>query len=257
MSVNEHTAVLRAAIPNVPEVGVGTTADTMFAVRRELPSAGLNHVLPFSFTYNGVTDDIRENLTHLPLGDPARFKDELSLHRATGVFNYHFSKQIALHLDGKPVEKHWAPLFEDERARKLDPGTQLCLGMIAHIGGDLSRTVDEANASEDYINYDYPRIDSILRHRAYKVANLFVPLGGSKLITDTAMEYIVKGRKNALKDYYRMQGKSEDEKQAVVAKSHERTAALGNKILSHGYRGRFFIRVIAPKFKQSELMRAS
>lgn len=236
MEVNQPVLALRESLPKEPMWGVHNVVESMATVHRKLRAADLRHIEPFAMVYHGVTEDVQEDIeTAAARPHLQGFKEIPVLHRATGHFWYHGARQ----LDQSGPEKHWKPLIEDERARHVDVGTQLWLGMIAHIGGDLARTVHEAQANESYIRHDYPLINTLLEKRAHRVSEYFVPLGNPKLrrhVTDVAMVGIRTGRMHALRDYRKMQkAKSEDERMHIIERSHERTARIANFMLSTSY----------------------
>lgn len=237
MEVKSATLELQNSLPKEPLVGVPNVISSMMDVKAKLSPADYKHYEPFAHVYLGVTEDVDRGIqigNENPLFKP--FKEPGILHTATGRFWYHGARQ----LDTQGPEKHWQPLLEDERARHVDVGTQLWLGMIAHIGGDLARTVYEAEANREYIKHDYPLINRLLEQRAHRVSELFVPVHNEKLrkhITDTAMIGIRTGRSYALHDYRKLnRAKSEDQRMHIIEASHERTAKIANAFLSLSHR---------------------
>lgn len=246
MDVNNYPAKNIETAHLDPIVGVNEVTLGMMSHRNKLPEIGLTHQLPFAAVYLGVTQDVADTQHVL-------FRQPKMLDRATGIFYSHYSKQTVSYQQGNPVEPHWEPLYYDERVKHVDDGTLLSLGMIAHIGGDLARTVyeartDDERANNEYIDFDYNTVNYLLLRRAHVESNKFVlPRGpeahnsflenrARKKITDIAVHQVVRGRDTALKDYYRLvKASSEDERQAIIEKSHQRIAKMAYKLLSLSY----------------------
>lgn len=230
----EHTEAisnLKAVIPREPLVGVNPVYQSMGEVRTRLGAAGLGHYQPFLFVYQNVTGEIQDQLDiSKAYSNIKPFREPIILGRATGVFWHHGVRQLF------EPEPHWKPLLEDERVRTVDPGTQLWLGMIAHIGGDLSRTVYEADANENYIRHDYRLVNKLLTSTAHRISHYFVPLENDRMrrvITESAMMVIKAGRWTALRDYRKLAGVNSSEERAfIIQRSHLRIAKLGDAFLT-------------------------
>lgn len=237
MEVNQATLELRNSLPKEPVYGVDNVVRSMAEVRSKLHAADQRHYEPFALVYHHVTQEVQLGVMSGVISPEfSPFKEPPVLQRATGHFWYHGARQ----LDTAGAEKHWQPLLEDERARHVDEGTQLWLGMIAHIGGDLARTVYEAEATPTYINHDYPLINRLLEKTAHRVSERFVPVENYKLrrhITNVAMSGIRLGRSYALHDYKKlMKAGTEDQRMSIIEDSHDRTAKLAKAFLSISYK---------------------
>lgn len=261
MPVNEATPDPYEVHKPEPLVGVYNVVTNQRAVRDWLYATDQEHVVPFANMYGGVSEDVDDRICNAAIYRPQeRFKHPEVLHYATGYFNYDFTKQL---IPGN-TEAHWKPLLEDERARHVDEGTQLWLGMIAHIGGDLHRTVYQLKETgfservlEEYTSHDYGLVNDLLEDRAKAEIHKFVMPKYNKegidttkpnkrsarhvkaarlVVAHTAMTVIKGGREVALNDYYRLKAaKSEDEREFIVQRSQQRTARVANAFLSLSY----------------------
>ncbi len=240
MHDKHNAAGLRAALPNAPLVDVDEVYRSMGHTRNELEGAGLAQFKPFADVYHAVTGDVRQNIN--------TFKEPQALNVAADIFYRHYAKQHRAYLDGdtQSIEPHWKVFYEDSRVRHVDEATLLLMGMAAHIGGDLGRSVFESNAPINYIAHDYPMVNQILWQRAHNEAHRFVPsLGSEKIrrgLTNTAMLGIVSGRRLALEDYRKLERASSPEETAtIITNSHNRTATVVRAILAGGFRFRSVI----------------
>lgn len=262
MQVNEATPNPCEVIEPKPIVGVYNVVSNQLKVRNWLSANGQTHVVPFVDMYGGVSTDVDDRIVNAAIYRPReRFKHPEVLHYATGYFNYDFTKQL---LPGQ-MEEHWKPLLEDERARGVDEGTQLWLGMIAHIGGDLNRTVYQLKkvgfsekVLEEYTSHDYGLVNDLLEDRAKAEIHKYVLPKYNKdavdssrpnkrsarhvkaariVVAHAAMTAIKGGRDYALNDYHRLAAaKSEDEREFIINRSQQRTARVAKSFLSLSYK---------------------
>ena len=243
METNDHRQALIDILPAEPLYGVNVVAESMANVRRLLRPADLQHLEPFAFSYHAVTNTVDDQrIAQFAYGMPY-FRQPQVLDTAIGIFSYHQTKQLS----GDTIEQHWKPLMEDERTRFVDKGTQASLGYIAHIGGDLARTVYETSQSDkydqdvirDYVKHDYPKIDHLLGRTARKIAPELIQVGNKNVrsaLVNIAMTGITLGRQQALRDYRNIvKAGSDDERQFIIERSHLRTAKLGERVLDLSY----------------------
>jgi hypothetical protein len=180
------------------------------------------------------------------------FKQPQVLDVAIGKFHHKYTEPFRAHINGQEVRPHWNVLHNHELARTADKGVQAVLGYIAHIGGgDLALTVYETEQSgmfssevmRDYIKHDYDKIDDSLALTAKKLAPLLIETENPKTrdrLVQLAMGGIVLGRKWARRDYRRIaKAKSEDQREAIIRKAEQRTAAFATFVLeaSHFQQG--------------------
>ncbi len=237
---NHNAAGLRAALPDAPLADVGEVYVSMGQTRDELEGAGLAQFKPFADVYHAVTGDVQQNFN--------TFKEPDALNAAADIFYRHYAKQHRAYIDGdiRSIEPHWRVFYEDARVHHVDEATLLLMGMAAHIGGDLGRSVFESKAPENYVKHDYPMVNKILWQRAHSEAHRFVPsLGSEKIrrgLTNTAMLGIVSGRRLALEDYRKLErAPGIDKTTAIVTNSHNRTASVVKAILASGFKFRSVI----------------
>lgn len=262
MHVNEAAPNPYQVVRPEPIVGVYNVVANQLEVRNWCYSNDRKHVVPFADMYGGVSTDVDDRIVNAAIYRPQeRFKHPEVLDYATGYFNHDFTKQL---LPGQ-TEEHWKPLLEDERARLVDPGTQLWLGMIAHIGGDLNRTVYQLKevgfsekVLEEYTSHDYGLVNELLGDRAKAEIHKYVlPQYNEEAIhsfkpnkrsaphvkaarfavAHAAMTAIKGGRDHALSDYRRLAAaKSEDEREFIIDRSQHRTATVAKGFLTLSYK---------------------